>query len=77
MKILLTGACGYKGTVLVAKPLAAGHEVVTFGIIWFGNFLKDHRMKQLSYMKGAISYNGCGLKVPSEFALYPCLNSTS
>jgi len=40
MKILLTGACGYKGTVLVAKLLARGHEVVALDIMWFGNFLK-------------------------------------
>jgi len=40
MKILLTGACGYKGTVLVSKLLARGHEVVAFDIMWFGNFLK-------------------------------------
>ena len=77
MKILLTCARGYKGTVLAPKLLAAGNEVIAFDIMWFGNFLKDHRMKQFSYMKGAISNNGCGLKVPSEFALYPCLNSTS
>lgn len=42
MKILVTGACGYKGTVLVPKLLAAGHEVVGFDIMWFGNFLQPH-----------------------------------
>jgi nucleoside-diphosphate-sugar epimerase len=42
MKILLTGACGYKGTVLVPKLLAAGHEVIAFDIMWFGNFLAPH-----------------------------------
>jgi len=42
MKIFVTGACGYKGTVLVPKLLAAGHEVVAFDIMWFGNFLKPH-----------------------------------
>ena len=40
MKILVTGACGYKGSVLVPKLLAAGHEVVGFDIMWFGNFLQ-------------------------------------
>jgi nucleoside-diphosphate-sugar epimerase len=40
MKILVTGACGYKGTVLVPKLLAGGHEVVALDIMWFGNFLK-------------------------------------
>jgi nucleoside-diphosphate-sugar epimerase len=42
MKILVTGACGYKGSVLVPKLLAAGHEVVALDIMWFGNFLKPH-----------------------------------
>ena len=42
MKIFVTGACGYKGTVLVPKLLAAGHEVTGFDIMWFGNFLKPH-----------------------------------
>lgn len=39
MKILVTGACGYKGSVLVPKLLAEGHEVVALDIMWFGNFL--------------------------------------
>ena len=42
MKILVTGACGYKGTVLVPKLLATGHEIVALDIMWFGNFLKPH-----------------------------------
>jgi len=42
MKLLVTGACGYKGTVLVPKLLAAGHEVVGLDIMWFGNFLRPH-----------------------------------
>lgn len=40
MKILVTGACGYKGTVLVPKLIACGHEVVALDAMWFGNFLK-------------------------------------
>ena len=40
MRILVTGACGYKGTVLVPKLLAAGHQVIAFDIMWFGNFLE-------------------------------------
>lgn len=42
MKILVTGACGYKGSVLVPKLLAAGHTVAAFDIMWFGNFLQPH-----------------------------------
>jgi len=42
MKILVTGACGYKGTVLVPKLLDAGHEVVAIDTMWFGNYLEPH-----------------------------------
>jgi nucleoside-diphosphate-sugar epimerase len=42
MRILVTGACGYKGTALVPKLLSAGHDVVAFDIMWFGNFLQPH-----------------------------------
>lgn len=52
MKILVTGACGYKGTVLVPKLLAAGHEVVAFDIMWFGNQLKPH--PRLTAVKGDV-----------------------
>lgn len=52
MKIFVTGACGYKGTVLVPKLLAAGHEVVAFDIMWFGNHLKPH--PKLTVTKGDV-----------------------
>lgn len=52
MKILVTGACGYKGTVLVPKLLTAGHEVVAFDIMWFGNFLEPH--PRLTVVKGDV-----------------------
>jgi len=52
MRILVTGACGYKGTVLVPKLLAAGHAVVAFDIMWFGNHLKPH--PQLTVVKGDV-----------------------
>jgi nucleoside-diphosphate-sugar epimerase len=47
MRILVTGACGYKGSVLVPKLLAKGHDVVAFDIQWFGNFLPEHPNLQL------------------------------
>lgn len=52
MKILVTGGCGYKGTVLVPKLLAAGHDVVAFDIMWFGNFLQPH--PRLKVVKGDV-----------------------
>ncbi len=39
MKILVTGACGYKGHILVPKLLKRGHEVIAFDLQWFGNYL--------------------------------------
>jgi nucleoside-diphosphate-sugar epimerase len=42
MRVYVTGACGYKGSVLVPKLLAKGHDVVAFDIQWFGNFLPEH-----------------------------------
>lgn len=42
MNLLVTGACGYKGSVLVPKLLAAGHRVTAFDIQWFGNELPAH-----------------------------------
>jgi nucleoside-diphosphate-sugar epimerase len=52
MKIFLTGACGYKGSVLVPKLLKAGHRVVAFDIMWFGNFLEPH--PDLTVVRGDI-----------------------
>lgn len=42
MRVFVTGACGYKGTVLVPKLLAGGHEVAAFDTMWFGNHLQPH-----------------------------------
>jgi nucleoside-diphosphate-sugar epimerase len=42
MKILVTGACGYKGSVLVPKLLAQGHTIIGIDIMWFGNELQPH-----------------------------------
>ena len=39
MKILVTGGCGYVGSVLVPKLMAVGHEVTVVDTMWFGNCL--------------------------------------
>lgn len=52
MKVFVTGACGYKGTILVPKLIQAGHEVIAFDIQWFGNFLRPHEM--LTVIRGDV-----------------------
>ena len=52
MKVLVTGACGYKGTVLVPKLLAAGHSVVAVDTMWFGNDLSPH--SRLEIIRGDV-----------------------
>ena len=42
MHILLTGGCGYIGSVLTPKLLNAGFTVTVLDLIWFGNFLPNH-----------------------------------
>ena len=52
MNILVTGGCGYKGTVLVPKLLALGHDVTVYDIMWFGNNLNLH--EKLNIVTGDI-----------------------
>lgn len=52
MKILVTGGCGYKGSVLVPKLLAKGYQVIVVDIQWFGNYLSAH--ENLTIFKGDI-----------------------
>ena len=52
MNILLTGGCGYIGSVLTSKLLDQGHNVTVYDIMWFGNFLKEH--KNLKIIQGDI-----------------------
>jgi len=42
MKILLTGGCGYVGTLLTEALLQDDHEVRVVDAQWFGNFLSPH-----------------------------------
>jgi len=42
MKILLTGGCGYIGSVLTPLLLGDGHEVCVVDTQWFGNHLAPH-----------------------------------
>jgi len=42
MRILVTGGCGYVGSVLVPRLLNEGHEILVVDDQWFGNFLPEH-----------------------------------
>lgn len=52
MKLLVTGGCGYKGSVLIPKLLEQGHQVTVVDIQWFGNYLNPHN--NLTVIKGDI-----------------------
>ena len=52
MNILVTGGCGYKGSVLVPELLKDGHSVVSFDTNWFGDNLKEH--KSLTKIRGDV-----------------------
>ncbi len=43
MKILVTGGCGYKGSVLIPKLLKKKHQVISVDTQWFGNYLPKHK----------------------------------
>jgi nucleoside-diphosphate-sugar epimerase len=42
MNILITGGCGYVGTVLTETLLNDGHKITVIDTQWFGNHLKVH-----------------------------------
>lgn len=43
MNILVTGGCGFVGTVLTQALLAEGNHVTVVDIQWFGNYLSEHK----------------------------------
>jgi nucleoside-diphosphate-sugar epimerase len=48
MHILVTGGCGYIGSVLIPKLLKAGNDITVVDIMWFGNHLpKSNRVKTI------------------------------
>ena len=42
MRILITGGCGYKGSLLIPKLLNNGYEIINIDTQWFGNYLEQH-----------------------------------
>lgn len=53
MNILVTGGCGYIGSVLIPKLLKDGHTITSIDTKWFGDFLPKH--KKLKNIKSDIS----------------------
>lgn len=49
MRVLVTGGCGYIGSVLVPNLAKEGHQVTVIDTQWFGNFLP--RMENVSVLK--------------------------
>ena len=49
MKLLITGGCGYVGTVLTQQLLEDGHRITVVDTQWFGNQLQPH--PQLNVLK--------------------------
>ena len=43
MKIMITGGCGYTGTLLVNKLLENNYEIAVVDLQWFGNYLNEHK----------------------------------
>ena len=43
MNVLVTGGCGYIGTLLTRELLGAGHSVTVVDTMWFGNHLVPHK----------------------------------
>ena len=43
MKILVTGGCGYTGSILIPKLLNLNYKVICIDTMWFGNFLSKHK----------------------------------
>ena len=42
MNVLVTGGCGYKGSVLVPKLLDLNFNVHVIDTLWFGNYFQPH-----------------------------------
>lgn len=52
MNLLITGGCGYVGSVLVDGLLRDGHNITVIDTQWFGNYLQAH--PNLSIIKADI-----------------------
>ena len=51
MNILITGGCGFTGTVLTNDLANLGHNITVIDIQWFGNYLKPHQNLKVIKLK--------------------------
>ena len=52
MKVLVTGGCGFVGTLLTKALLEEGHDIHAYDIMWFGNYVEEH--PRLTFTQGDI-----------------------
>ena len=52
MNVLITGGCGYTGSVLTNQLVDQGHKVIVIDTQWFGNYLTEN--KNLEIIKADI-----------------------
>ena len=59
MHILVTGGCGYVGSVLIPKLLNDGHNIISVDTKWFGDYLPKHkRLKNIKSLDYEFSIDG-------------------
>ena len=48
-KILITGGCGYVGSLLIDALVKKNYNITVVDALWFGNYIKKH--KNLKFIK--------------------------
>lgn len=58
MRILVTGGCGYVGSVLIPKLIKYGYSIINLDTEWFGNYLqKNKKLKNIrSHIENILNF---------------------
>ena len=68
MRILITGGCGYKGSVLINQLLNDGYEIKNIDNQWFGNYLSPHpRLENIKKILQIENFTNCGENLVKDF----------